>query len=53
MAAACVRIAIATSVIGMLLRLATLSTVELPGPAALYRPVGVWRVIGRTVPPHA
>ena len=32
-------------------RLATLSTVRIPGPAALYRPIGIWMMFGRLVPP--
>jgi hypothetical protein len=32
-------------------RLATLSTVHLPGPPELYRPVGMWMLLGRTPPP--
>ncbi|MBS1118328.1 MAG: hypothetical protein H6Q90_556 [Deltaproteobacteria bacterium] len=50
-AAAFVRIAIAASVLLTLERLATLSTVELPGPANLYRPVGPWMLLGHTIPP--
>jgi hypothetical protein len=49
--AAALRIAIATCVLLTLQRLATLSTVHIPGPAALYRPVGVWMVFGHLVPP--
>jgi hypothetical protein len=49
--AAALRIAIAASVLLTLQRLATLSTVHIPGPAALYRPVGVWMVFGHLVPP--
>ena len=32
-------------------RLATLSTVRIPGPPELYRPVGLWMLLGRLVPP--
>jgi hypothetical protein len=39
---AVVRIAIAASVLMTLQRLATLSTVHIPGPPELYRPVGIW-----------
>lgn len=46
-----VRIAIACSVLGTLQRLATLSTVHIPGAPSLYRPVGVWMLLGRTIPP--
>lgn len=53
LAAAVVRMAIALAVLGTLYRLATLSTVQLPGPAALYRPVGVWMLFGRLLPPGA
>src|SRR5262249_13219602 len=49
--AAIVRIGIAVSVLLSLLRLATWSTVEIPGPATLYRPVGIWMIFGRAVPP--
>jgi hypothetical protein len=49
--AAMVRIAIATSVLMTLQRLATLSTVHIPGPAELYRPVGIWMLFGHLVPP--
>jgi hypothetical protein len=49
--AAVLRIAIATCVLLTLQRLATLSTVHIPGPAALYRPVGIWMVFGHLVPP--
>ena len=51
LAAACVRVAIAASVLLTLERLATLSTVDLPGPVDLYRPVGIWMVLGHTIPP--
>jgi hypothetical protein len=34
-----------------LYRLATLSTVHIPGPASLYRPVGIWMLFGHLVPP--
>lgn len=53
LAAAAVRIAIAAAVLITLYRLATLSTVHLPGPPALYRPVGMWMLLGRTPPPAA
>jgi len=46
-----VRIGIASSVLLVLARLATLSTVELPGPASLYHPVGPWLAFGHLVPP--
>jgi hypothetical protein len=49
--AAMLRIAIATSVLLTLQRLATLSTVRIPGPPELYRPVGIWMVFGHLVPP--
>jgi uncharacterized membrane protein YphA (DoxX/SURF4 family) len=49
--AAMVRIAIAASVLMTLQRLATLSTVQIPGPADLYRPIGIWMMFGRLVPP--
>lgn len=49
--AAVVRIAIATSVLMTLQRLATLSTVRIPGPSELYRPIGIWMLFGRWVPP--
>lgn len=49
--AASLRIAIATSVLLTLQQLATLSTVHIPGPPELYRPVGIWMVFGRFVPP--
>jgi len=51
LAAAIVRIGIAAAVLLTLLRLATLSTVHLPGPPELYRPVGMWMLLGRTPPP--
>jgi hypothetical protein len=50
-AAAVVRMALATAVLLTLWRLATLSTVHLPGPPELYRPVGIWMLLGRTPPP--
>jgi hypothetical protein len=53
LAAAGVRIAIAAAVLITLYRLATLSTVHLPGPPELYRPVGLWMLLGRTLPPRA
>jgi hypothetical protein len=43
--------AIAAAVLLTLWRLATLSTVHLPGPPELYRPVGMWMLLGRTPPP--
>jgi hypothetical protein len=49
--AAVLRIAIAASVLLTLRRLATLSTVHIPGPPELYRPVGIWMLFGRLVPP--
>jgi hypothetical protein len=49
--AAVLRIAIAASVLLTLRQLATLSTVQIPGPANLYRPVGIWMFFGRLVPP--
>ena len=48
---AVVRIAIATSVLMTLEHLATLSTVHIPGPPDLYRPVGIWMLLGHLVPP--
>ena len=50
-AVAILRIAIASSVLMTLYRLATLSTVHIPGPPELYRPVGVWMLFGYLVPP--
>lgn len=50
-AAACVRIAIAASVLLTLKRLATLSTVHIPGAGELYRPVGIWMIFGHRAPP--
>lgn len=41
---------IAASVLLTLLRIARLSTVQLPGPPELYRPVGIWMLLGRWVP---
>ncbi len=52
-AAAIVRIGIAAAVLLTLMRLATLSTVDLPGPRSLYRPVGIWMLFGHMVPPDA
>ena len=50
-AAAIVRIAIASAV---LLTLARLSTQDpLVAPPGLYRPVGIWMLLGHTVPPDA
>jgi len=48
-AAAVVRIAIATAVLLSLSRLASLPTLVAPAP--LYRPVGIWMVLGHTPPP--
>jgi len=53
LAAAVVRMGVAAAVLLTLLRLATLSTVHLPGPPELYRPVGIWMLLGHTVPPAA
>ncbi|MCW5803146.1 MAG: hypothetical protein KIT31_12240 [Deltaproteobacteria bacterium] len=50
-ACAALRIAIALSVLFTLHRLATLSTVQLPGPPELYRPVGIWMLLGHAIPP--
>ncbi len=50
-AAAVVRIAIAGAVLLTLARLATQD--PLVAPAGLYRPVGIWMLLGRTVPPEA
>lgn len=50
-AAAIVRIAIAFAVLLTLGRLATQD--PLVAPAGLYRPVGIWMVLGHTVPPDA
>jgi len=49
--AAILRIAIASSVLLTLHRLATLSTVHIPGPPELYRPVGIWMLLGHVAPP--
>jgi hypothetical protein len=49
--AAALRIAIAACVLLTLQRLATLSTVHIPGPAALYRSVGVWMLYDRLAVP--
>lgn len=49
--AAILRIAIAGAVLLSLRQLATLSTVHIPGPPELYRPVGIWMIFGRHVPP--
>jgi hypothetical protein len=51
--AAVLRIAIAASVLLTLRQLATLSTVHIPGPAALYRPIGIWMIFGHLVPPSS
>ncbi len=50
LSAAIVRIGIALAVLGTLYRLATLSTVQIPGPPTLYRPVGFWMLFGHWVP---
>jgi hypothetical protein len=50
-AAAYVRVAIALSVLVTLGQLATWSSVQLPGPPELYRPVGIWMLLGHTPPP--
>lgn len=50
---AVVRIAVALATLMVLQLLATLSTVEIPGPPELYRPVGIWMIFGRWVPPDA
>lgn len=50
---AVVRVGIAAAVLWTLYRLATLSTVQLPAPAEIYRPVGVWMLTGYWVPPAA
>jgi len=49
LAAAFVRIAIASAVLLTLARLATLPTLAAPAP--LYRPVGVWMLLGKSPPP--
>jgi hypothetical protein len=51
MSAAIVRMALATAVLLTLQRLGTLSTVQIPGPPELYRPVGIWMLFGYLVPP--
>jgi hypothetical protein len=51
-AAAVVRITIATSVLLTLVRLhQPVSTGDLPGAHTLYRPVGIWMLLGHTPPP--
>jgi len=50
---AILRIGIALAVLGTLWKLATLSTVQIPGPPSLYRPVGLWMLFGHWVPPDA
>ncbi|HET9626287.1 MAG TPA: hypothetical protein VFP84_33220 [Kofleriaceae bacterium] len=50
-AAAVLRVAIALAVLLTLRQLATLSTARIPGPASLYRPVGIWMAFGHLVPP--
>ncbi|HTR50021.1 MAG TPA: hypothetical protein VMJ10_04885, partial [Kofleriaceae bacterium] len=53
-AAAVVRIAIATAVLMSLWRIAQkVSTTEIVETHALYRPVGVWMLLGHTPPPEA
>lgn len=49
-AAAFVRVALALSVLLTLSRIATLA--ELPGAHTLYRPVGIWMLLGHHVPPE-
>jgi hypothetical protein len=49
--AAVVRIALAIAVLLTLRQLATLSTVHIPASASIYRPVGLWMVLGYLVPP--
>jgi hypothetical protein len=52
LAAAVVRVAIAAAVLMSLARLASkVSTSEIVEAHALYRPVGIWMVLGRTPPP--
>ena len=51
---AIVRMAIAVSVLMTLARISKpLSTGDLPGSHALYRPVGIWMLLGHTAPPEA
>jgi hypothetical protein len=51
-AAAFVRIAIATAILLSLARLDNnVSTGDVPGSHALYRPVGIWMLLGHTAPP--
>jgi len=51
---AIVRIAIAVSVLMTLARISQpISTGDLPGSHALYRPVGIWMLLGHTPPPEA
>ena len=51
-AAAIVRIAIAGAILLTLARLDhSVSTGEVPGSHTLYRPVGIWMVLGHTAPP--
>lgn len=52
-ALAIVRIAVAVSVLLSLARLADLSPWNLPGSRALYRPVGIWMLLGGHAPPDA
>jgi hypothetical protein len=47
---AVLRVAIALAVLLSLRHLATLSTVRIPGPASLYRPVGIWMLFGHLRP---
>jgi hypothetical protein len=49
--AAVLRVAIALAVLLALRHLASLSTVRIPGPASLYRPVGIWMLFGHLRPP--
>ena len=50
-AAAVLRVAIAISVGYILSLLARLTTVHIPGPPSLYRPIGIWMMFGHWVPP--
>ena len=53
-AVAIVRIALALSVLGTLAKLShPLSTGDLPGAHTLYRPVGIWMLLGHAAPPEA
>ena len=52
-ASAIVRIAIASAILLTLARLDNdVSTGDVPGAHTLYRPVGVWMLLGHTPPPH-